>query len=215
MRFVEVQNKNIIDGGGLDWLKKRHPGTLFPKGGPDSDWLDLHNYQRVKERPDTPILPHQRRISVEPALGNDIAIGYSIEDKPIEQSRQDVKAKVASLAEAKESGLYWHDIKGDGVAPFQIDDRSQRRLAALHSAIVGGNANPHKDGFTDAHNTIHTPVTGAQVKALAEAVLEYIVDIHKRKMVLCATIDATADATAVYAIDIETGWPTDNAPVLD
>lgn len=215
MRFVEVQNGNIIGGGKLDWLKKRHPGTIFPKGGPDDNWLADNDYVRVEERPGTPLTPDQRRVSVDPYIDDGDVLGYVIEVLPVEEVRRKAKAEVKAIAEAKETGNYWHDIKGDGVAPFQIDDRSQRRLAALHSAIVGGNANPHKDGFTDAHNTIHTPVTGAQVKALAEAVMEYIVDIHKHKMALYAQIDAAQTAADVYAIDTGTGWPTDNAPTLD
>lgn len=215
MRFVLKPDATILEFGNLDWLKSHHPGTIFPKGGPDDDWLADNDYVRVKERPDTPLTPDQRRVRVDPYIDDGDVLGYAIQALPVEEVQRKAKAEVKAIAEAKETGTYWHDIKGDGVAPFQIDDRSQRRLAALHSAIVGGNANPHKDGFTDASNNVHAPVTGAQVKALGEAVLGYIVDVHKHKMTLYAQIDAAQTAADVYAIDIETGWPTDNTPTLD
>lgn len=90
----------------------------------------------------------------------------------------------------------------------QIDDSSKIKINGLATmaTIAKANALAFNVDFIMADNSVVTLTADAAI-AMSMAVGTYVSGLYGNSAALFASIDAAADATALAAIDITTGWP--------
>lgn len=112
-------------------------------------------------------------------------------------------AAQAAFAARIALGMPWGD------AAVQIDDASQGRISA--AVLMAQYGLP--DGFTwrMADNSA-VPMDAVALVAMARAAGAYVTALRMRYWQIVDAIAAAADAEAVAAVEVDTGWPTASSP---
>lgn len=223
-QFARVENGIIQAFGTIDWLKQdfaaRFNSTPAFTVEPSNNWLTRYDYVRVLNNP--PIqdnLTQTRGPVVDPYLhANGAVYNREVVDRSLTNSKGNYLKEIKVKSITLENGVLWFDTDGSGPYPFQINEKSQRRLNALYTLITDGEVEPHGGNFTDANN-VPRSCTDAKLKDLAKAVVGYIRGIHVNKITLGTVIDAASDLSVLRDIDIEAGtygtqygWPSNGEP---
>jgi hypothetical protein len=170
-------------------------------------------YKMVETAPN--MAAHQTVTSREIQISNGKALEvYTVEDKPLEQYKEERRAEVNTLRDEKMISDFTYDS-----VVYQADDLSQARLdrarASALAAIVGG-AQPGdyrwhgqaQDFFWIAKDNSLNVMDAQTTLAFGNAMVAREGMLIAAGTAIKSAIDACATVQEVAAIDITTGWPS-------
>lgn len=132
---------------------------------------------------------------------SDVAVSYTVTDFPIDQVKTNKKSAVNLMREQHiQQGITWNGNL------FETDIASQGKLTAVVTSVAAGLTLPANFTWRTADN-IDVPMTGQDLKDLAQVVLNHVDACYKNSWVHKDAIDVLTTAADVAAYDYTTGWP--------
>lgn len=148
-------------------------------------------------------LTAMERISIEPDQFALEEAFVHVADPQLQELRLRRWVEVKAIRDALENGA-----APTPVGPVDCDDRSKTKiLGIVQMAVLSLQfQEPFSEDFTLADNQV-VSLDGAAAIGMGRATGLFVSRIHARARALRAEIDAAADAEAIAAIDIQSGWP--------
>lgn len=127
--------------------------------------------------------------------------GWTVGDQTLARAKANRRAKVdALLAEKFAAGRSY------GGNVYQIRHQDLTNIAAMRTALLAGEVNPHNGVWRSLAN-VDVAMNDAEFATFAANILYYVRNLIRKGSAHKDGINACATVAAVRAYDINTGWP--------
>ncbi|MBX3545598.1 DUF4376 domain-containing protein [Chelatococcus sp.] len=194
-----IQAGEVVAYPYTDWhLRRDNPNTSFPTGMDDTVRADFGVYPVTP----TPVPAGKRAIGTWAGyVEGELVEVHTLEDIPLDELKAE---KLAALAQRR-----WEAETGGIIVAGALIRTDATSQAKITGAVSLFQADPSLTSIDwEAQPGVFVALDAATMTAIGIAVGRHVQACFSRGRVLSDAITAAASAATLYALDINSGWPT-------
>lgn len=193
--YIRLDNGNPVETSGTD-IRRANKQTSFPKGELPREVMESFGAIHVVDIADPVYNSATHRVERSYMQNNGVwSMQKTLAGRDASLVKAELKARVdESYEEKMRAGIVYQGL------PVRTDDRSVVNIIGANR-----NANANRKNVIGGQPVI---ITSQMAAALETAITNYTDALGEKRYNLYTAINAAADLTALAAIDVNAGWPS-------